>query len=502
MDKKRSKLNVFVSIFFKIILLIGAILVKRFLIQYIGNEINGLNALYLSIIGFLSVAELGVGSSITFCMYKPIIENNEKKVAALYNLFKKLYLIIGIIILALGLMITPFLKFLVKDSANIDVNIYFGFFLMLTSVLLTYFFSAKISLINAYKNNYVTTTINSFGLIFQYVLQILLVVYTKSFYWFLISRIISVILQWIATELYCKRKYGKIISIKQVCDLETKQNVAKNVKAMFMHKIGGALVNSADSIIISIFLGVTILGSYSNYITIMTSMIAILTLFFTPLTSVLGHYCIENNVCKIKKHFNIFYIFNFSLGLVFFLGYYSVADSLISLLFSEGLEMDRMVVFIITINYFIQFMRKTTILFRDATGLFYYDRWKPIIEGIVNIVLSVIFVNCFGVVGVIVATIITNLLICHIVEPYVLYKHLFSERPGKFYLLNYSCIALFLLLLICLNYIMFSFENPLFEMLVNGLISIAISSVSLAIIVIFNKDFRLFLKKLYKKNQE
>ena len=95
MDKKKGLLNVIVSIAFKVLLLVGAILVRRYLIKYIGNEVNGLNSLYTSIIGFLAVAELGVGSAITFCMYKPIVEGDNDKVSALYHLFTKLYLIIG-----------------------------------------------------------------------------------------------------------------------------------------------------------------------------------------------------------------------------------------------------------------------------------------------------------------------------------------------------------------------------------------------------------------------
>ena len=153
MDKKRSIINISVSIAFKVLLLVGNILVRRFLIKYIGNDVNGLNSLYLSIIGFLAVAELGIGTAITFCMYKPIVDGDNDKVAALYGLFKKVYLIIGAIIAAGGCLIMPLLPYLAKDH-NVDVNLYLTFALMLVSVVITYAFSAKVSLVNAYKNNY------------------------------------------------------------------------------------------------------------------------------------------------------------------------------------------------------------------------------------------------------------------------------------------------------------------------------------------------------------
>ena len=131
MDKKKSLLNVSVSIGFQIITMIMVIFVKKMLIQVCGNEVNGLNALYLSIIGFLSVAELGVGSAITFCMYKPIVEGDIQKVSALYCLFKKVYTIVSGVILASGLAITPFIHLLAKDYTELNVDLYGTFILII-----------------------------------------------------------------------------------------------------------------------------------------------------------------------------------------------------------------------------------------------------------------------------------------------------------------------------------------------------------------------------------
>ena len=210
MDKKKGLLNVIVSIAFKVLLLVGAILVRRYLIKYIGNEVNGLNSLYTSIIGFLAVAELGVGSAITFCMYKPIVEGDNDKVSALYHLFTKLYLIIGAIILAVGCALMPLLPYLAADYNDINQNLYLTFFLLLVSVVITYLFSSKTSLINAYKNNYITTTITSVGQILQYVLQIVVLIYTRSFVWYLVCAICAAVIQWVINE-FVARKMHNII---------------------------------------------------------------------------------------------------------------------------------------------------------------------------------------------------------------------------------------------------------------------------------------------------
>ncbi len=114
MDKKKALLNVGVSIVFKVLVLVANILSRRFLIQYIGEEILGLNDLYLSIINVLSVAELGIGTAISFSMYRPIVEGDNAKVAALYRLYTKLYLIVGGIILVGGCAVMPALPYLAK----------------------------------------------------------------------------------------------------------------------------------------------------------------------------------------------------------------------------------------------------------------------------------------------------------------------------------------------------------------------------------------------------
>ena len=210
---------------------------------------------------------------------------------------------------------------------------------------------------------------------------------------------------------------------------------------------------------------------------------------------------------EFKKYYNFFCTLNFALGCVFFLGYYGIIDDLIVLFFGAGLEVEKSISFVITVNYFIQFMRQATLLFRDASGTFYYDRWKPIFEGLSNLVLSILFVCFFqrifnddlAVVGVIVATIITNLTICHIVEPHVLHKYAFQTSTKKYYLRNYSYIFTFAITLLVLNFCMVHFENKLVELFVNGCIAVGLSIIPIFCSILLDKDFRYYAKEFLKR---
>lgn len=276
-----------------------------------------------------------------------------------------------------------------------------------------------------------------------------------------------------------------------------------------MHQIGNVLVNTIDSIIISAFIGVTILGKYTNYTTIVSAMISVLCLFFQPLSSSIGHLFVQDkDLCEHYYHF--FYTFNYILGCIFFLGYYSIIDDLIYFLFGNGLELSRSISFVITVNYFIQYMRQSTMVFRNATGTFYYDRWKPILEGISNLFLSILFVKIFqsiagddfAVVGVIVATILTNILICHVIEPYVLHKHAFHISTKHFWLKNYSFIALFSAMLILLTQCTVTLDNRWTQLLTNGCIAVGISLVPVSVALLHDKDFRHFASNILHKKTE
>lgn len=486
MDKKSSLLNVTSAIISRIILLAAALVVRRLLIRYIGNDVNGLNALYSSIIGMLSVAELGIGSAIIYSMYKPVAENDSKRISALYRLYQRLYRIVGAVILCAGLLVMPFLPNIISDYASLNVNVYTTFLLTLISVVLSYMYGAKIALVEAYKKNYITTCILTISQIIRYVLQSTVIVRYRSFTLFLICQIIETGGIWLLLEIVTQKRYRNIISRKETVEPSTRSEIIRNIKAMFMHKLGTVLVNSVDNVIISAFIGVMILGKYSNYILISSVMTGIISLFFTSQTSVVGHLCLSEDKSEIRRVYDRFYALNYALGVIFYLGYYAVIDNVILMFFGPGLEMSRLISYVIALSGFINFLRRATLLFKTASGAFYYDRWKPVAEITLNLVLSLILVNVFPdeykVTGVIIATINVILLISDVIEPYVLYRHVFKMSVKKFWIKNYVFIALFTAGLTALS-LLPDKNAGLFQ---NGFISIGMSLAVISVAFVFD----------------
>lgn len=493
MDKRKGILNVSASLLSKIVLIITALAVRRLLVRYIGNEANGLNALFASIIGMLGVVELGAGSAITFSMYAPIIHGDRQKVAALYGLFRRAYCIIGAVIFLAGLAVMPFLPAIISDYEHITLNVSGSYLLTLVSVVISYAYSAKSALIDAHKNNYITTGILTVSALLRDGLQIVTILAFRSYPVFLICRIAGTLAAWLLVEIVVHRMHHDIIHIHAELDDETRKTVGRNIRAMFMHRVGTVLVNSIDSVIISAFIGVAVLGRYSNYEYIAKVLAGIIGLVFSSLTSVVGHLAAAGDRENTKAYFNRFYCINYMLGVVFFLGYFAVIDGVVAMFIGPGLMVSRWIAFIITLNQFTKFMRHTALLFRNASGAFYYDRWKPVGEGLLNLVLSLLFVQVFPeeyrVVGVIVATILTTLTICDIVDPYVVFRHVFDKSPYRFWLRNYTYIGVFTICLFALN----GMTKPaagLVGVVLNGLISVAVSVGAVGLVVLFDRSFR------------
>ncbi len=493
--KKEVYKNIIISIIFRVLCLIVAIPSIRILINTLGSEANGINSLFMSIAGILSISELGISTAITFCMYKPIINKDYKEVNALYRLFSKLYKIIGVVYLIIGLIVSNFVHLFADVE---DVNIKLLFILYLIPSAIGYLYQAKLSLFNAHKKNYIATTITSSILLLKFSLQIITLYYFKSFEVFYICYFISELCCLVITNVLVNKKYRYLINDKNEVDKETKNDIVRRIGALFFHKIGGLFVNTTDNIIISTFVSVVVLGMYSNYILIITSVTSILVLILTPLTSILGHLYVSSKE-EAYKQYNYLYYINFIISFVILSGYFAIADDIIILLFGVSQEIASDITIVIAIAHFVTMMRKPTLVLRDATGLYTKDKYKPLIECSINFILSIILVQYFGVVGVLISTIITSLFICHIIEPFVLYKYGFNYKVKNYLIRNYVYITTFIINILILKSIIVDHNKPIVSLLINGTLSVLLSSIILFIIFLIDKQYRDNIKKLYMR---
>lgn len=499
MDKRKGLINISLGLITQIAILLLNLFTKRKLIDVIGIEASGIIALFNSIFGILSILELGLGSSITFYMYKPIIENDTKKISALYLFYKKIYVFIGGGVILVGLSLTPLIPFLAKEY-TLSFNLYIAYIIYIFCSALSFLYSAKLALINAHKMNYIVNITRLIAIITRCGIQILLLLFCNSFYAYISILAISEVVTNILLSIFVKRNYKEIISERNTIDEKTKQKVFKLTKSGFLHKFGFLATNTADNIIISAFIGVELLGIYSNYVVIVNALVTIAQSLFASLSSIIGYAYLQTNKRKLHSYFKTFFLLYYFIASFIFLCFFKCATPFIRFYFDD-LILGYDVLLVITINSFIQFMLNAVRLFKDTTDLLYYDRWKCIFESVTNITLSIIFVKLFGISGVLISTIITNLLICNTVEPHVLYKYGFEKKATKFYFSNYLLIAVFVGLLFALHYsLQIDLQNDIFNFLLSGLFATIFSLPSLLILLLHIKKtygIKLFITSFF-----
>jgi O-antigen/teichoic acid export membrane protein len=400
----------------------------------LGKEYLGVSSLFTNILTLFSVAELGIGFAINFSMYKPLAQNDRKKVGALMGLYKRAYHIIGLIVAIAGLALAPFYRFFINTPSDIP-NLTLIYFMYLFSSVLTYFFSYKQAIINADQKNYVCTVYQYGFSMAQNVVQIVILFVTKNFILYLSMQVLFSFL----TNFFLARKADKMYPyLNHYKDEKLSQvdrtSIFKNIKAMFLNKIGGSVINGTDTILMSKFFGLAAVGIYSNYLLITTTLVGIISQAFNAVLASVGNLgAVENH----RKSFNIYLAINFAGFWIFSfssISLFCLFNPFIGQLLGKTLLFPVSVVFFIVLNFYATGMRQATLLFKNAFGLFWYDRYKAIIEATVNLAASIILSKYVGVAGIFIGTFISTITIDFWVEPLVLFRHGFHRSMAPYFL--------------------------------------------------------------------
>lgn len=395
----------------------------------------GASNLFYEILTALSLAELGIGSAIAFALYKPIRENDETKIAALMGLYKKAYVTIGLTVAAIGLVLVPFLKYIIKDPGELEGQIIPIFLFYLFNASISYFYSYKSALLVADQKNYIVQIVKEITSILRTVFQVLVLVLTKNFYLYLAIESIFILINNIGISVYVDRKYSYCKTIKDAkLDKETKSTIWKNVRALISNKIGNILVNSTDNTLISALVGISTTGLYANYSMFTTMFRTFLGQIFSNLFAGVGNLNAEGDTKKSYGVFSAlqmlcFWIYGFaSIGLML-----TIQDVITVWIGKEYLLPD-ILVLIITVNFFITGMMSAVWVFKDTYGLFKYGKYMCLVTAVLNLAFSWVLGVKFGLTGILAATVISRSMTGLWYDPWALFKHGFHMKLSKYFI--------------------------------------------------------------------
>lgn len=493
MRTRNSVKNTFVSVFMYVLVMLFGFISQNFFLTYLGDTYNGLNGLFKSIISVMSVAELGFAQAIVYNMYQPIASRDFKTLSSLLSFYKKVYRIVALVVAVVGLCIMPFIPRMAQGG-DVPESLYLLFGLYLIDTVSSYLLSYKRSIFYADQKQYYINIIHIGYVLLLNGLQIALMILTRNFVIYLLLRIICQILENVIISLYADKKYPELKQYrKEKLPGAVKTDILRKVKGLCFHQIGFSVVKGTDYMIISTAksLGVLVTGMYYNYNIIIDAINSLFTNVFNSITSSIGNLLLEGKKDRSYRIFKNMLFINAAIYTTVAAGVLCCIEPVIQLWIGDGYLLDRWVLVIIVINMFLNGMRYTSNSFKSAGGVFYEDRHVPIIESVVNLVLSLVFLYFFGLAGVLLGTICSNLVIFLYGHPKYVYGKLFDQPYFRF-LLDYGVYFL-LAAVVCAVSLFLSgliiIENTLLAFFVKGVVAVAVSIVGFVVCFFRTEEF-------------
>ena len=410
--------------------------IRSVMLHYLGTEYLGLNGLFKSLLMFLNLAELGVGSAMVFSMYKPIAEDDTFTICALLRLYRTLYRIIGLAIAAVGLLLMPVLRNLIKGDLPAGMNLYILYLMNLGNTVMTYWlFAYKSSLLQAHQRRDVISKVSLAIRLTEYVLKILILVYTRNYYLYLSVQLLCQLAVNLLTAVCATKMYPRYVPEGKLSKEKT-LDVFRRVRDLFTSKLSATVFDAADTLVISAFMGLTALALYQNYYFIITALRMMLIVVLNACMAGVG-----NKLVMESKEANYRDLEKISLLFLWVLG---VSSSMLLCMYQPFIRVwmgeDNMLavglVFCFVVYYYSMGANKLINMFKDAAGIWRVDRWRPLTAALVNLGLNLATVQWLGLYGVLLSSVFS---IVFIQIPW-LFRNLFREvfprqRMGKYILL-------------------------------------------------------------------
>ena len=465
-------------------------IVRMIFVRYLTEEYLGINGLFSNILTILSLAELGIGGSIGYSLYKPVAECNFPEIAALMRLYRSAYTIIGLTIGGLGVLIIPLLPVLIHEATSIpDVTVIYLFCLLNTVV--SYFSAYKRSLFIADQQERILSKYKLYFSFLKAIGQCLILVLTRDFLAYLSVQLLCTVVENLYISYRADRAYPFLIEFKhEKLPTDKLKDIVGNVKALTIYKVGSTVLDGTDNIILSAFVGLAWVGKLSNYTLIIGSVSMILSQVMSALTASTGNYIAKESSEYHERLLRRITFFSFCLYGMCSVCLVCLSSPFVRLVFGSNYILDKTAVIVLVLNFYIFGMMNAIWTFRSTMGLFVHGKYRPLVSAVINVLVSVFLVLRIGPTGVLLGTTITRFTTNVWYDPHIVYKHGLKKAPHSYYLLwaKYlfiTIIALFIASILTTH--LFSYALSPLTWLLSGMICV-ISFFAVVYVFLFRTD--------------
>jgi len=442
----RSVMNIKVGMFFYILTLILAFFSRKIFLDCLGAEFIGLTGMLMNIMGYLNVAELGIGTSIVYFLYKPLQEDHHEKINAIMSMLAFLYRCIGCIILTAGITISLFFPWW---FGNLEIGlplVYFAFYSFLLSASAGYIFNYKQLLVGANQKQYlVNAYFQAIGIV-QSITQILLAWYYRNLWLWVAVGLIFTVTGIIIFNIRIRQVYPwlNIDLAEGRRNMKKYPEVLKKTRQIFVQKIKDFILYRSDELLVGIFVSVTQVAFYGNYTIITSKFNYLVNILSDGMNAGVGNLIAEGNDKNTMKVFWELTAVRFLIvGIVVF-GLLLFLQPFIVCWFGAQYRLDDLIVYLLIFNIFIFLSRGVVEIFISAHGLF-SDVWAAWTELALNLVVTLCLAPFFGIVGILLGKIVSVFFIAMFWKPYFLFTKGLQKSVSVYWRGMLPYYAIFLL---------------------------------------------------------
>ena len=439
-------MNTIFGVFNQLILAIINLIIRKVMIASIGVEYLGVNGLFSNILSLLSLTESGLSVAIAYKLYKPIAENDEERLGQLLGFFNRIYSIIAIVITTIGLALMPFLPHIIASTSLPMHDIYRYYVLFLINNVCGYFVAYKTVFLTACQKNYYVMVINTAVTIVMSALKIFVLIILRNYVIFLLVTIINTLAINVMVALFVNKQYPFMRDIRKYrLPFEEKRAIYRDCKALLFHKIGAYVLTGTDNILISAFVNITTVGLYSNYLIVINLLNNALTKLFEAIVPAIGDKLATEGEQSAYDSFAMISYFDFIIQLFCSGMLLSLVQPFIEFFFGEECLLDSFTVLLLGLNFFFLGMRRPAGTMKNASGVFYQDRYWALAEAAINLIVSIIGVKMIGLPGIFIGTIVSGFFVPNIVGPYFLYRDVFHVGFHQYVFKNLEYYAIMII---------------------------------------------------------
>ena len=507
MRKKSSLYNILGSMLAYFTAMLFNFITQATVIKVLGVEYSGVNGLFTNILTMLSIAELGIGTTIIYKLYDPISKKDKEKIKSWMHFYKICYRYVAVFVTLVGVSLIPLIPMIV-GKVSISDNILILYIISLFDTVVSYVMTYKRSILYADQKNYIINVVHTGYTVFMNLTQIMILYITKNYFAFLVVKLIYRIFENIIINLYINKHY---LYINEKCidiNKEEKKDVINRIKAIFLQKVSFVVNKGIDNITISMFLGVTAVGYYTNYNLIATAIAGIIFQIVSGMTASVGDLLTENNSDKSYSVYKKINMFNSVLTCLGIVGFVCCIEPFVKVWIGKEYLMSNIVVLSFALYIYSDSIRRSITIYKEAAGICKEDQYMYIWMTFINLIFSIFLCKLIGVSGVILGTALSYLFLIFYSYPKYIFKNLFKVNVLEYYKLTFK----YILYIVCssiISYFICQFiliDNALLQLILNIIVSVSITIIIFIILFCKTSEFKYYfnliiniIKKLAEK---